>query len=65
MQPLKNAAIRMMLEAGVLDFIARQHGQHVSAKALAEKTGYDELLIGKFPCFLTQNTRGPNCNFLS
>ncbi|KAK5216268.1 hypothetical protein LTR47_009747 [Exophiala xenobiotica] len=47
MQPLKNATIRMMLEAGVLDFIAKRPGEHVSAKELAEKTGYDELLIGK------------------
>lgn len=46
-QPLKNATIRMMLEAGVLDFIAWQPGAHLSAKTLAEKTGYDELLIGK------------------
>nr|KAK5437133.1 hypothetical protein LTR18_009499 [Exophiala xenobiotica] len=45
MQPLKNATIRMMLEAGVLDFIAKRPGEHVSAKELAEKTGYDELLI--------------------
>ncbi len=49
MQPLKNATIRMMLEAGVLDFIARQAGEHVSAKVLADKTGYDELLIGMVP----------------
>ncbi|KAK5460805.1 hypothetical protein LTS15_002868 [Exophiala xenobiotica] len=51
MQPLKNATIRMMLEAGVLDFIAKRPGGHVSAKELAEKTGYDELLIGfhQFP----------------
>jgi hypothetical protein len=47
MQPLKNATIRIMLEAGVLDFIAKRPGEHVSAKALAEKTGYGELLIGK------------------
>ncbi len=57
MQPLKNATIRMMLEAGVLDFIARHPGEHVSAKALADKTGYDELFIGKLHISLVRKTR--------
>ncbi|KAK5203823.1 hypothetical protein LTS03_002419 [Exophiala xenobiotica] len=53
MQPLKNATIRMMLEAGVLDFIAKRPGEHVSAKELAEKTGYDELLIVRLMRLIT------------
>jgi hypothetical protein len=64
MQPLKNATIRMMLETGVLDFIARQPEEHVSAKALAENTRYDELRIGKL-MFLGSKDSAQNCDFFS
>ena len=46
-QPLQGAAIRMAIEAGVLQIIGKEQGKPISAEALAKQTGYDELLIGK------------------
>ena len=36
----------MALEAGVLDGIAAEKGEKVTAEDLAKSTGYDALLIG-------------------
>ena len=46
-KPLQSAAIRIALEAGVLHAIKKEDGRAVSAAELSNKTGYDELLIGK------------------
>jgi hypothetical protein len=46
-EPLQSAAIRIALEAGVLHIIEKEDGRVVSAAELSNKTGYDELLIGK------------------
>lgn len=39
----------MALEAGVLQAIGEKTGRRVTAAALANQTGYDELLIGMVP----------------
>ncbi len=52
-QPLQSAAIRMAVEAGVLQVIGKEQGKPISAKALAKQTGYDELLILRFMRLVT------------
>lgn len=56
LQPLQSAAIRVALEAGVLHAIEEQGGKDISAADLAEKTGYDELLIGTIVFWLKRRT---------
>ena len=46
-QPLQSAAIRLALEGSFLDVIAAANSDIITASDIAQKTGYDELLIGE------------------
>lgn len=46
LQPLRNAAVRMALEAGLLQVIGEKEGRSITAEDLSKATGTDTLLIG-------------------
>ena len=46
LQPLRNAAVRMALEAGLLQVIGEKEGRSITAEDLSKATGTDTLLTG-------------------
>ena len=47
-QPLRNAAVRMALEANLLQTICENKGKPINAQALAKISGHDALFISMF-----------------
>lgn len=45
-QPIQNIAVRIAIEYGILQSIARREGQDVSAASLAAEAGADETITG-------------------
>ena len=48
LQPLRSAAVRMALEANLLQIICENKGKPISAQVLAKITGYNALFISAF-----------------
>ena len=48
LQPLRNAAERMALEANLLQTICENKGKPTNAQVLAKISGYDALFISMF-----------------
>ena len=46
LQPMQNAAVRMAIEAGLLEAIGASKGRSVTAEDLSKTTGFNALLIG-------------------
>ena len=47
-QPIQNIAVRIAIEYGILQSIAKQAGRDVSAASLGNEAGADEVITGEF-----------------